>query len=429
MKAERADVVVVGAGAAGLAAASILAREGLVVLVLEARDRIGGRILTAGGFPPLEAGAEFIPRQGRAAALLERVGSTFVATPDRHAGMEDGRIAPLDLAAALDVLKRALAPERGGRDDRTLARALRDSDADDEATRLARRYVEQYHAAPADEVGAAWVCGIEAGEEGGGGGEQVQCLDGLSTLPRLLADDLPAGALRLATSVDTVVAARGGARVTATTRGEPVVVEAPHVIITAPIGVLAAGSLRVQGLPAEAQAALAMLRQGRVLKVALRFRHAFWRDRLAPRGADASPPKFIHAEPPFPTWWTSADLDAPTLVAWAADGAAAALDGMDRDALAHAATTQLASLFAVPRAVVREGLDAVVTHDWSADPWSRGGYTFALPGGADAARRLGRLRRGAVHLAGEAISPAMGTVEGALASGTRAGRRVLAGSC
>jgi monoamine oxidase len=63
-----ADVIIIGAGAAGLSAARALSNSGLAVIILEARDRIGGRIFTRHitSFPaPIELGAEFIHRQPR----------------------------------------------------------------------------------------------------------------------------------------------------------------------------------------------------------------------------------------------------------------------------------------------------------------------------------------------------------------------------
>ncbi|MGZ6164146.1 MAG: FAD-dependent oxidoreductase, partial [Myxococcaceae bacterium] len=73
MARESVDVVVVGAGAAGLAAAEVLARAGRSVRVIEARPRIGGRVDTRRlpGWPaPVELGAEFV--QGKARTLLAR---------------------------------------------------------------------------------------------------------------------------------------------------------------------------------------------------------------------------------------------------------------------------------------------------------------------------------------------------------------------
>jgi monoamine oxidase len=91
-----ADVVVVGAGLAGLTAASRLADAGAEVVVLEARDRVGGRTLTlpAADGTPIDHGGHWIgPTQDRIAALAERVGVTTYPTYERGVNIEfyDGR--------------------------------------------------------------------------------------------------------------------------------------------------------------------------------------------------------------------------------------------------------------------------------------------------------------------------------------------------
>src|SRR5262252_10826970 len=94
------DVVVIGAGAAGLCAAAELGAGGASVLVLEARDRIGGRIFTRSdpGLPvPVELGAEFV--HGHAPltrALLASVGKTVIETTDTHWTLKDGTFTQRD---------------------------------------------------------------------------------------------------------------------------------------------------------------------------------------------------------------------------------------------------------------------------------------------------------------------------------------------
>jgi Flavin containing amine oxidoreductase len=94
------DVLVIGAGAAGLIAASELAHAGRSVLVLEARDRIGGRIWTRtepGLEVPLELGAEFV--HGRAEvtrALLAHCGKTAIPAAGAHWSFKDGSLRPSD---------------------------------------------------------------------------------------------------------------------------------------------------------------------------------------------------------------------------------------------------------------------------------------------------------------------------------------------
>src|SRR5205814_9978488 len=89
------DVVVIGAGLAGLAAAGRLSAAGVRVAVLEARDRVGGRVhtLRAPGWPvPIEAGAEFV--HGESPAVWDAIRAAGLATDeveDRHWHAPDGR--------------------------------------------------------------------------------------------------------------------------------------------------------------------------------------------------------------------------------------------------------------------------------------------------------------------------------------------------
>src|SRR5580692_4166256 len=96
----KADVIVIGAGAAGLAAAARLTRAGQRVLMLEARDRIGGRIWTRREPQlacPIELGAEFI--HGHAPltrALLAGAGIGSLDTPAQRWVLHNGELTQAD---------------------------------------------------------------------------------------------------------------------------------------------------------------------------------------------------------------------------------------------------------------------------------------------------------------------------------------------
>src|SRR5215470_969298 len=94
------DVVVIGAGAAGLSAAAEIAAGGASVLILEARDRIGGRIWTRSepGLPvPVELGAEFVHGHAPGTrALLASIGKTVIETTDAHWTLRNGRLSQRD---------------------------------------------------------------------------------------------------------------------------------------------------------------------------------------------------------------------------------------------------------------------------------------------------------------------------------------------
>ncbi len=416
------DVVIVGGGVAGLAAARDLWAGGASVAVLEARDRPGGRIQTRPGLPPLELGPEFLPRSGAVAELLRDHGVALAPTEGERIRVSGGQVGGSGWESALGRLAEIL--PRPGEPDLSLARALERADLPPETSSGIRAYVEGYHAAPADEVSAIWVGEVEGTGEGGGGGAQVRALQGLSRLPEILARDLPSDTLRLRHRVQRIRWRPGPATVGVETPGGPAELVARQVVITVPVPLVTAGGLDVNPLPESTVAALRGIRTGAVCKVALRFARPFWLEVIG-----AERPFFLEGEPddgPFRVWWTPACLEAPTLVAWAGGPMARNLLALSANARVEAALAQLAAMLGLGVDVIRESLVEAGQHDWSADPFAGGAYPYALVGHADAARRLAAPVDGTLHFAGDAVAEEMGTVEGAFASGRRAAARVLA---
>ncbi len=418
---EHHDIVVVGAGVAGLAAAARLADAGRDVLVLEARDRVGGRILTRAGSPPLELGPEFLPADHETVAHLRTTGASFWPAASGFCRLSAGRVVPMERGPEeLGALQRIAPPP--GSEDISLADAL--NRAQPPAADWLRSYVEGYHAAPADEVSARWVAAVEATDEGGGGGDQVHVVEGLDRLPAALADRLPTGVLRTGVVAESVSGRDAGVEIRARRAAgdaDAVQIRARSLILTLPPPLLA--DLAIDPLPDWKRDAIRRLRMGPVVKVGLRFGRPFWWPWLEESGVEPREAKFIECDGPFPTFWTPATLLAPTLVAWAGGPAARRLTGRGAEELARLAIDQLARGFGVDRDSIREELQEVGFHDWIADPFTRGAYCHAVVGGADAQRQLAR-PTGPVHYAGEATSEFMGTVRGAYDSGMRAASQV-----
>src|ERR1041384_3111645 len=88
---EEADILIIGAGASGLAAARELSAAGRHVIVLEARERIGGRINTHFDTWPIELGAEFVHgKPPETLTIAERARLKLQTVPNRHSHMHDG---------------------------------------------------------------------------------------------------------------------------------------------------------------------------------------------------------------------------------------------------------------------------------------------------------------------------------------------------
>jgi phytoene dehydrogenase-like protein len=156
MARRRIDTIVIGAGAAGLAAARALGLAGRRVVVVEARGRLGGRIHThrdAAWPAPVELGAEFVHGEAPATrALATAAGLPVQELPERHAWARDGRWQPLE-DMWTDFMRVCARIDTRGRD-RSVGRFLASTRVPARTRALARMLVEGYHAAPVDDVSA-----------------------------------------------------------------------------------------------------------------------------------------------------------------------------------------------------------------------------------------------------------------------------------
>ena len=432
------DVIVIGAGAAGLAAAAELVRAGRSVVLLEARDRLGGRMWTRRepGLPiPIELGAEFI--HGQAApvrALLARAGATVIDTNNSHLRVEGGELLPrsdffprfqqaLRESDALretdlsfdDLLDRHLAG-RLSAEDRRAARAMAEGfDAADTSRASARALAEEW-------------CGDTLGES-----PQSRPAEGYEALIAALVVEAHGERLRLQlqSPVAALAWSRGSVQVSGHFAGAPFTFRGAHAIVTVPLGVLKAprgapGAIAFTP-PLEAKRrALESLAEGPVVKLLLRFASPFWERLHEERYREVS---FLHVPgAPLPTFWTAAPARAPLLVAWAGGPAALrAAEGKTAAELAGVAIASLRRLFG-PDVDVAGELQACYYHDWQHDPFARGAYSYVTVGGGAAHESLARPLDDTLFFAGEATDATgeAGTVAGAVASGLRAAREVLA---
>ena len=401
------DVLVIGAGAAGLAAAAELARAGLSVLVVEARDRIGGRCYTRRlpGVPvPVELGAEFIHGRPQATfALLREFGIAAVDSTRTQLVASGGRLHSVNIFHAAQRVARAKLKGR----DRSFRAFLARQRLPQLNRTLATMMVQGFDAADPGRISAREV--LEEWSGAGLGASQPRPQGGYAPfLERLATSNL-----QLQTVVRTVRWSRSSVEVQGTFRGEPWRAWAPRAIVTLPLGVLQSRLVRFAPRLAKP---LDKLASGPVIRVAMAFREPFWENRH-PGVA------FFHSpEAPFPTFWTPLPMHAPLLTAWAGGPKAARLTGNRPEALLGEALRSVRALFPGD-----EQPNAYLVHDWQADPYARGGYSYVAVGGTGAREKLAEPLEDTLYFAGEATDVEQsGTVGGALASGQRAAREILA---
>jgi monoamine oxidase len=419
-------VIIVGAGAAGLSAAATLTSAGRPVILLEARDRLGGRIHTlhSSSLPvPIELGAEFVHGQPEEILeLVQRQGLSTYEVGEEHHVFERGALRPV--GAFWSRVERVLHGLDVGGADRSVASAL-EPHRRSKAGQWAARYVEGFHAADLVAMSVRALARSEGGSATGASGA-ARLLEGYDAIPTAMAGALhgPLVDLRLRVTARVIQWEPGRVSVTMESDdGTPAgTLTGSAAIVTVPLGVLQAadapGGLRVTPTPEAWASAMSRLRMGNVLRLVLRFRRAPWPPNLG----------FLHVPGSrLPTWWTPAPLRCPIITAWAGGPSAESLLGLDRQELIGTALDVLAPAIGVGRQELGNLLVDAHHQDWSADPLARGAYSYALVGGADAFEALGAPVAGTLIAAGEATAGGgdNGTVQGAIASGRRAALALL----
>jgi monoamine oxidase len=429
-----ADAIVIGAGAAGLAAARSLAARSLRTIVLEARDRTGGRVWTgppAHAGVPAELGAEFIHGPApETRALLRDAGASAVDT-----GGESWSVGPggelmraEDFLTALDIFEGASTLAADESVERYLQRFVNDH-AMRTAVERARAFVEGFDAA---DPAIASVRGIADEWHSGVDETSARPLGGYAPMfDRLIdAGDALGVQRQLSTIVRRISWRRGSVTVEATSNGEPRTLRARAAVVTLPAGVLRhAGDESAvvfdPGLPAAKRAALHAIEMGHAVKVALWFRTAFWEELRGGRYREAG--FFRCPGKPFPAYWTQLPVRSPLIAAWAGGPTALALEGASPAELIERALEGFGALFGEVALAHRE-FEGGVMHDWSDDPFARGAYSYLSVGAADARAVLAAPLDDTLFFAGEATSNdgQGGTVNGALETGERAAREAAA---
>jgi monoamine oxidase len=440
------DVIVIGAGAAGLAAAADLGRAGLSVIILEARERIGGRMFTLRDpvyQAPIELGAEFIHGlPPETWTLLQAEGVRITEVTGEPWCFRKDRLSSCDFYSQVDEILEKM-------DDRSpdesflsfLRRSSVGSESDpkkQQARERALAYVTGFNAADPDRVGVHWLVQGMRAEEKIEGERAFRSASGYRDLVEIFERTLSTlnVQIELGTVVDSIQWTQGRVEVTSRREGESLKFSTGRVLVTLPLGVLKAvgeddGAVRfAPPLPRPKLEALMKLEMGKVIRVTLRFHERFWDAIAAPgnTGKTLSGTSFLFSDDDWlPTWWTTMPEKLPIITGWAPFRCAEQLSGKSKSFVMDRCLQTLSRLLNVGAAELTQLLDDAYFHDWQNDPFTRGAYSYGGVGADGAQEALASPIDNTLFFAGEAtdITGHNGTVHGAIASGHRAAEEIL----
>jgi monoamine oxidase len=316
-------------------------------------------------------------------------------------------------------------------EDQTFADWLAASDVDDNVRPALTAYVEGFNAADAHRISARSLGIQQKAEDATEGDRSWRLPGGYAQLPNYLAARVKelGGDIRLNCEVLGIHWTPRNVVVN-TTHGD---LTSSQCIVTFPLGVLhdinRPGGIQITPEPA-AIAQARRLAMGHAARFTMIFRTPYWQlTQLFDQQALRTLSFLFTSNHIPPVWWTShPDPDTlPALTGWAGGPRASALEGKTPDELASGACAALAKIFAINHDIVRANLVATYSHDWAADPFAQGAYSYVPVGAVDASAAMAQPEADTLFFAGEHtdITGNWGTVHAAIRSGLRAAEQIL----
>jgi monoamine oxidase len=424
---KKADVIIIGAGAAGLMAAYTLSRAGKKVIVLEARNRTGGRIYTLKNesfFTHAELGAEFIHGNLPVTMkLLHEAGIEYVSSDGEMWHYSDGRLSKSawemegwdELMAALSTLKKDISVDD----------FLTQHFADDKYSPLrssVTRFVSGYDTADPSKASAF---ALRAEWQGEDDDQQYRIVGGYGKLISFLENQSKANGAKLFLGSVVKKIEWGNEEVKAILKNGTSYT-GDKLIVALPLGVLKAdehnqAAVAFEPPIAHYNTAIGQMGFGSIVKLLLEFNEAFWeKDDRAHLG-------FVLSGEEIPTWWTQYPTHSNVLTGWLGGLPAERKKALRDKELLNAGIKSLANIFNKKVDDLKNNLVTWKVVNWTVDPFTLGSYAYDMVDSHKARKVLSEPINDTIYFAGEYLyeGPAMGTVEAAMSSGLETAKKIL----
>ncbi len=427
------NILIIGAGAAGLMAARTLSNAGKQVTVLEARNRTGGRIHTLSDelvFKNTELGAEFV--HGNLPTTINLLKEAGIKYHSANAEMwryqngdfEENSTVIKDwdlLIKRLDALK----------EDINIWDFLNEEFPGNKYEELRSSvwaYVSGYDTADPRDASAFALRKEWEHEEMDA---QHRLKGGYCSMINYLSNECKSGQIYLNAVVKTIKWKNGSVK--AITK-DGSVYEAGQLLIAMPLGVLKAaegenGVITFNPPIPKYSNAIQQMGFGSVIKLLFEFDTAFWLDAKTQQMAGKNVGKmgYLFSDEEIPTWWTQVPHHSTVLTGWIGGPAAANKINTPDTEVLEQGLRSLANIFKIDFEELKNKLVAYRIMNWTADPFTRGSYAYDTVDAPEARKVLNRPVEDTIFFTGEYLydGTAMGTVEAALTSGLQVAERIL----
>jgi monoamine oxidase len=423
------DIVIIGAGAAGLMAARTLAKAGKRVLVLEARDRIGGRIHTVGD---AELGAEFIHGNLPVTFNLLKEGGLQARSASAEMWQYENGSLTTDTIFSLgwdEVMDR-----------------LNELETDITITEFLNRYFNEDRYADLRAAVCGFVAGYDTADpdrassyalrkewQSEDNNSQHRINGGYGVVTAYLEKEIKdaGGSIELNAIVKNIKWSRGAVSVL-TADGNNY--KAEKVVIALPLGILQADEQEKAGVRFEPalqkqQHGIMDLGFGAVIKILLHFDEPFWENAETDKKAGESIKDmgYLFSSEAIPTWWTQHPEEGTLFTGWIGGPDAAKLKTKSAEDILELSLTSVGNIFNFTPPELRRKLRKYNIVNWTADPFTLGSYAYDTVTSANGRKILFEPVEDTLYFAGEYLSegPAIGTVEAALCSGKNVAEAIL----
>jgi monoamine oxidase len=372
------DVIIIGGGAAGLMASKLLSESCKKILILEAKDRLGGRIQRIENFSfPVEGGAEFIHGKLKTTFnLLKEAGLKKEMVKGNFCRVTNGKWnTEEEPVEHWDTLVKKLKECKEDLSIHNFLKKFLKAKKYETLKKQFRKYVEGYDAADPKYASVFAIRKEMEGEEE----EQYRPVPGYAAL----IDFLEEACLKCNGVIKT------GEAVKKIAYNENIEIHTNSgkyicnkVIVAVPVGVLQCKKnnesfIEFPSFIKKYITAAKQIGNGGVIKFLLEFDEAFWLDKKFLKERKSPAPSYIFCDAVIPTWWTQYPHNKPLLTGWIAGPSSVKMKNYSDKKFTDLVLTSLSSIFSMSFVELESRLKKVEIINWIKEPHILGGYSYS----------------------------------------------------